>query len=278
MSAWFVKYREAFLITLGLLMSGAVAYVTGASSWGHIVHVGRTVSEPSAAWLPVAIDGMMINGTVMAAVDRFRGRVPRFWSVVSLWLGSLLTLAFNAASALGRGPWAVVIACMYAVALLVTVETIFHPSQRWLKSVLIERAAASAAATPETVQPVSEPVVPEPAATVPTTNGHGQSRRNGARPQSNGKPQGKPEGKPQGKPEGKPQGKPQGPRRSPARTNFTGQGVTDPDIDDAIKEFRDRDGQPKAIQATALFVEPSTDADPVIDAELVDSAVTENAQ
>jgi len=264
MYAWFVKYREAFLITLGLLMSGAVAYVTGASSWGHIVHVGRSVAEPSAAWLPVAIDGMMINGTVMAAVDKFRKRSPRFWSVVSLWLGSLLTLAFNAASALERGPWAVVIACMYAVALLVTVETIFHPSQRWLKSVLIERAAMAAVATPEPAQSVTESVKPEPVtpAPVPATNGNGgQPRRKGGRPSN-----------------GKPQGKPTGPRRAPARTSFTGGGITDPEIDRALAGFREQGAQSKAIQAVPLFVEPVTEAETVIDAELVDSAVTEDAQ
>jgi len=254
MSAWFLKYRESFLITLGLLMSGAVAYVTGASSWGHIVHVGRSVAEPSAAWLPVAIDGMMVNGTVMAAVDRFRGRVPRFWSVVSLWLGSMLTLAFNAASALTRGPWAVVIACMYAVALLVTVETIFHPSQRWLKSVLAERAAAVTIPEPET--PVSVPApVPVTPAPAPATNGNGGRRK----------------GQHQGHGNGKLQDKPTGPRRRPARTSFTGGGVMDADIDRAMSTFDDQAAQPKAIQAVPLFVEPdeASERDPIV-AELVD--------
>ena len=132
MSGWFVKYRIALLTTAGILLAVAVAGVTGFSSWGHIVAVGRAAAEPSAALLPVAVDGMMLSGTAMAAVDTLRGRKPRGWSIVGMWLGSAMTLTFNVASAWERGIVAMMIACVYAVALLVTVETLFHPSKRYL--------------------------------------------------------------------------------------------------------------------------------------------------
>jgi hypothetical protein len=157
------KWREGLFIAFSLIVSGAVAYVTGKGSWMHIVHIGHTVGEPSADWLPVAIDGMMLNGTILVAVDRFRKRVARPWAVISLWLGSILTLVFNIASAWERGIAAMLIAVMYAVALLCTVEAVFHPSQTTIEEAMERRAARRsrklAANAAQTLAPQAPPVV-----------------------------------------------------------------------------------------------------------------------
>lgn len=184
------KVREGSFILFSLIVSGAVGYVTGKGSWAHIVHIGHLVDEPSADWLPVAIDGMMLNGTILVAVDKFRKRVARPWAVISLWLGSVLTLAFNVASAWERGFAAMLIAVTFAVALLCTVEAVFHPSQTTIEEAMhrrIMRREAKAARkgavieasmpAPVVVVPVepvpvpvavdSTPVAPEAATTAP---------------------------------------------------------------------------------------------------------------
>jgi hypothetical protein len=173
---WFVRYRVGMLTTAAILFAVAVAAVTGRASWGHIVDVAREVEEPSAAWLPVAVDGMMLACTALCAVDVLRGYKPRFWAVFGMWLGAAMTLAFNVASAYTRGPIAMIIAAVYAVATLITVEALFHPSKRYLAAVREERAEQRAATTAdpvivttvpilEAVEPVTvpAPVVEEPA-------------------------------------------------------------------------------------------------------------------
>lgn len=167
---FFRRYRETILTILGLLFTAAVAAVTGYSSWSHIVHVGESVQEPNAGLLPVSIDGMMLASTVMAAVDNLRGYKTRWWAVIGLWLGSALTLAFNLASAWARGPFAMLIAVLYAVALLVTVEMMFHPSRtpldavrKWrgkISTIAALEQQTSAVAAPST--PVPTPVEPAP--------------------------------------------------------------------------------------------------------------------
>ncbi len=162
--AW-PAWRETLFITGSLLVSTAVAAVTGWGSWAHIVHIGVSVGEPVAAWLPVAIDGMMVNGTILIALDHFRKRVARPWAVISLWLGSVFTLAFNLASAWERGWAAMVIAVMFSVALLCTVEAIFHPSKVTIVEAMERRAARrkarmepAAPVIPDAPIAVSEPV------------------------------------------------------------------------------------------------------------------------
>jgi hypothetical protein len=174
---WFVRYRVGMLTAAAILFAVAVAAVTGRASWGHIVDVAREVKEPSAAWLPVAVDGMMLACTALCAVDVLRGYKPRFWAVFGMWLGAAMTLAFNVASAYTRGPIAMIIAAVYAVATLITVEALFHPSKRYLAAVREDRAKAREAALPvdvvttvpalvvATTAPVPAPVV-EPAAPV----------------------------------------------------------------------------------------------------------------
>lgn len=164
-----IRHREALALTAAFLLSCLVAFATGRASWLHIVHIGELVGEPSAKWLPVAIDGMMLNGTVLAAVDRFRGRVTRPWAVVSLWLGSIATLAFNVASAQERGLWAMVVAASNAVALLVTVEAMFHPSQRFIEAKMGRKFRLFGRRKEVSVTPVqSAPVSSEVSATTTT--------------------------------------------------------------------------------------------------------------
>jgi hypothetical protein len=153
-------WREGVFIAGSLLISAAVAGVTGWGSWGHIVHIGRSVGEPSADWLPVAIDGMMFNGTILVAVDRFRKRVARPWAVISLWLGSVLTLAFNIASAWERGVWAMLIAVTYSVALLCTVEAVFHPSQTLIEEAMARKVAKREAQAASKARAMVAPTVP----------------------------------------------------------------------------------------------------------------------
>lgn len=166
--AWCVRWKVTILTTLGVLPAFAVAAVTGNASWGHIVHVGQTVGEPSAAWLPVAVDGMMLTGAIMAWVDTVRGYRPRGWSYVTLILGSGMTLTFNVVSAITRGPAAMVVAAIYAITFLATVETILHPSKRLRKVMDAERAAMTieAPAVESTVVPVPPVQEPAPAITV----------------------------------------------------------------------------------------------------------------
>lgn len=175
MVRWWHTWRVPILSTLGLLGVLVVGYVTGTMSWRHIVHIGQLVQEPSAGTLPVAVDGMMLVGAIMGWVDKIRGYKPRVWSLIALWLGSVGTLAFNVLSAYARGPAAMAVAAVPAVAFLVTVECVFHPSQRLLKiAVDAVHQAVTPPEVPAPVPPVQAPVtltepVPAPEAEdVPT--------------------------------------------------------------------------------------------------------------
>lgn len=174
MSAWILKHRIVLLTSVAVLFTVAVGSVTGRASWQHIVDVAREYGEPSAAWLPVAVDGMMLSSTALAWVDQLMGKRPRGWSVFGMWLGSIMTLAFNLVSAWERGPVAMGIAALYAVATLVTVEALFHPSQRYLADrrkgtfeapvVAVESVTAPVVPVPTPVAPVVAEVAPEPVA------------------------------------------------------------------------------------------------------------------
>jgi hypothetical protein len=162
MSAWILKHRIVLLTSVAVLFTVAVGSVTGRASWQHIVDVAREYGEPSAAWLPVAVDGMMLSSTALAWVDQLMGKRPRGWSVFGMWLGSIMTLAFNLVSAWSRGPVAMGIAALYAVATLVTVEALFHPSQRYLADRRGKGVEAPVAAPVVAVEPVTAPVAPVP--------------------------------------------------------------------------------------------------------------------
>jgi hypothetical protein len=236
MVTWFLKYREAIFFLLGLLSSLVVATATAYTSWQHIVHVGSRAGEPVAVLLPVAIDGMMINSTVMAAVDRFRNRATRVWAVIGLWLGSSLTLTFNVSSAYDRGVVAMAIAAVYAVALLVTVETMFHPSQRWAKAFLASHREREVPTETESVTvAASEPVPIVPA---------------------------KPSSKPGRRPG--PQGKTSNRRRRPSVQGHPGAGEPAAPVVVSARTETDAQRGTQAIEAAPVFMEPE-----VIDADVI---------
>jgi hypothetical protein len=105
------------------------------------------------------VDGMMLSSTALAWVDQLMSKRPRGWSVFGMWLGSIMTLAFNLVSAWSRGPVAMGIAALYAVATLVTVEALFHPSQRYLAD---RRDKGTNEVPVVAVEPVTAPVAPVP--------------------------------------------------------------------------------------------------------------------
>lgn len=162
---WVLRYRIAFLLLSGMAVVVTVAGVAGYSSWGHIVHVGRMVHEPAAAWLPVSIDGLMIAGAIMQAIDRLRGFKPRPWATVSLWLGATATITYNVVSAWERGFWGCAVAVTPAVALLVLVEGATRPgrvraaikgAQEVAQAII---AAVTTPVPPAVPQPVPAPIV-----------------------------------------------------------------------------------------------------------------------
>lgn len=169
------------LTTLGFLCSASVAGVVGWASWQHIVEVGESVDEGVAFLLPVAIDGLMFTGAVMGAVDRIRGFKARGWAVADLWVGSILTLSFNMLSAWERGPKAMMIAVLFAVTLLMSVETMFHPSQRPLVKTVrkIAEVVTNVISTPAPVTVPSEVTAPE---SVPAVTAAKRGRKPGPQP------------------------------------------------------------------------------------------------
>jgi len=234
-------WRVSILSTLGLLVVIGVAVATGSMSWQHIVHVGRTVQEPSSGLLPIAVDGMMVTGALMAWVDRIRGYRPRFWSLVALWFGSMLTVTFNILSAKERGWAAMAVAAVPAAAFLVTVEAVFHPSTRLLE--IAVEAVARAASTPPVAGPVSpvqapvtppEPVPASESADVPTDVTAG--------------------------PEPAPEPEPERPKRRRARiAGHPGTGASGPVIEAAVVDLRER----------ARAIEPVFMGPAVVDAEIM---------
>lgn len=135
MTSWIMKNRQHILTTLGLLVTVVVAGFGAWQSWGHITHVGHMVGEPTAPFTAVSIDGMMFVGGVMGAVDRYRGFKTRWWAIIALWLGSVMSISANVGSAFERGLWASVWSVVPAVSLLVCVEIMFHPSRRLIDAV-----------------------------------------------------------------------------------------------------------------------------------------------
>lgn len=153
MVAFIIRWRIQILTTLGVLLTTAVAIGSGYMSYGHIVEVAQRSGEPAAAWIPICIDGMMLTGAVMAAVDRLRGYRTRIWASIDLAFGSLATLAFNVASAWERGPWGMAIAAAPAVSLLFSVETLFRPGRKLIT--VVQDAVKQVVATVESVAAIA---------------------------------------------------------------------------------------------------------------------------
>lgn len=117
--------RTALTTWASRLGSLAVAGVAGYASFRHIVHVATMAGETPevAAVYPLAIDGLIVVGTMAMLADKAQGRAPRLSARVALGFGIVATLAANVASAqptvLAR-----LVAAVPAVAFLLAVEVL----------------------------------------------------------------------------------------------------------------------------------------------------------
>ena len=148
------------LYVLGVLAVAGVAAAAAKMTYGHTVHVGHMVGEPDAALLPVSIDGMVVAGTVMMAIDRLRGYKPRAWAVIGVWLGTAMLMASNIGSAWARGWWACAVSVIPAVTFFVAIEILFRPSRTLLAMLTTQPTPAVSVATVAPGVPVVPPVVP----------------------------------------------------------------------------------------------------------------------
>lgn len=117
--------RTALITAASRAGSLAVAGVAGYASYRHITHVATMAGEASevAIVYPLAIDGLIVVGTMAMLADKADGRSPRLSARVALGLGIIATLAANIASAqptvLGR-----CVAAVPAIAFLAAVEVL----------------------------------------------------------------------------------------------------------------------------------------------------------
>lgn len=102
----------------------AVGGVAARATWAHIVHVGTKYGEGMAAFLPVSIDGMMIAGVLMAADAKAAGRPISPWARVATWTGGVLSIAAQIESGRERGWVAALIATVFSLTLIITVEAV----------------------------------------------------------------------------------------------------------------------------------------------------------
>lgn len=93
--------RTALTTWATRLGSLAVAGVAGYASYSHIRHVAVVAGETAevAAMLPLAIDGLIVVGTMAMLADKADGRAPRLSARMALGFGVVATLAANIASA-----------------------------------------------------------------------------------------------------------------------------------------------------------------------------------
>lgn len=106
------------------LAAGAVGAIAAYATWHHIVHVGQKYGESAAIALPIAIDGMMIAGVLMAADAKAAGRPVGPWSRVATWVGAILSIAAQIESGRERGWVAALIATVFSITLIITVEAV----------------------------------------------------------------------------------------------------------------------------------------------------------
>lgn len=105
--------------------AAVVAGVAGFASYRHITHVAIIAGEsaPVAYALPLAIDGLIVVGTMAMLEDKRANRVPRMSARFALGFGVIATLAANVASA--EPTWlARAVAAVPAVAFLIAVEVL----------------------------------------------------------------------------------------------------------------------------------------------------------
>lgn len=104
----------------------AVAGVAARATWDHISHVGVRYGESMAAWLPVSIDGMMIAGVILTVDASVMGRPRNNWAMLATWLGGIISIAAQIESARSRGWIAMLIASVFSIALIISVEAVAH--------------------------------------------------------------------------------------------------------------------------------------------------------
>ncbi|GIG01274.1 DUF2637 domain-containing protein [Catellatospora citrea] len=102
-----------------------VAGVAGFASYQHIHDVALKAGETATVAIiyPLAIDGLIIVGSMAMLADKSEGRLPRFSARVAIAVGVIATLAANVASAhptlMSR-----LVAAMPAVAFMIAVEVL----------------------------------------------------------------------------------------------------------------------------------------------------------
>jgi uncharacterized protein DUF2637 len=143
----------------------AVGGVAARATWDHIVQVARKYGESMAIWLPVSIDGMMVAGVILSVDARVTGKPVNPWARGATWLGAVLSILFQIESARERGWIAMIIASIFSVALIVTVEAVAYSSRKMHRAaavpaepappVQVVEAAEIIAAAPVSPAPVS---------------------------------------------------------------------------------------------------------------------------
>lgn len=116
------RLRRAGADLAALMVAGVAARAT----WSHIQVVGVRYGESMAAWLPISVDGMMIAGVVLSVDASIMGRKRNPWAVVATWLGGAMSVAAQIESARERGLVAMMIASVFSLTLIVSVEAIAH--------------------------------------------------------------------------------------------------------------------------------------------------------
>ncbi|MDG4770692.1 DUF2637 domain-containing protein [Solwaraspora sp. WMMD792] len=102
-----------------------VALVAGYASWRHIADVARSAGEHGsvAVLLPLAVDGLILVGTMAMLDDKRHRRSPRWSARVALVFGVLATIAANIASA-EPTTTARLVAAVPAVSFLLAIEVL----------------------------------------------------------------------------------------------------------------------------------------------------------
>jgi len=152
------------------LSTGIVAAVAGYASFRHIVKVAQDAGEhlSVAAIYPLAIDGLILVGTLAMLEDKRDGRKPRLSARLAVAFGIIATLAANIASAEPTVK-ARLVAAVPPLAFLISVEVLSRRGKRIAAEPPVSREPV-AVPEPATAEPVAtEPHRREPATAEPVT-------------------------------------------------------------------------------------------------------------
>lgn len=166
------KLQRISFIGRRIIANGAAAAVGGVAAratWSHIVMVGQRYGEEMAFLLPVSVDGMMVAGVVLQVDARIMGR-RNPWARFCTWLGGLMSVGFQVESGRTRGWVAMVIASIFSITLIATVEALAYAAKK--KAQAIQQVTAPAVVPVAQPTPAPAPVVvtstaPVPAAVIP---------------------------------------------------------------------------------------------------------------